>query len=251
MSIPRSAATAFLLGAAMAATRPPEVLAQDPAPAAPTDCGPTSTVGKVLITLASNDTVMTGQPFTVRVLAPVPADLSAVPDTSGAFWVVRLADSVRADTLQLQPRLNGYRSALLNPVSATQRNGECIARASFQVSRIWSVEVSSRPVSLLVEVSTLADTASSARWTRFTSREFDWTERLLLRVHVNQKDSFERVLDPVELSRASEPIRLTSRDMQDLLCEQGHCANVIVRMFRGSVLRNFNVEEVSLRLVWP
>ncbi len=236
------------------ALRPRVVFAQDPVPppAAPA-CAANSVVHKVLLSVVSDDTVMTGQRVAVRVRYPVQVDLVATPEGTGAFWLLPLADPTSIDSLQLQPRVAGLRSTSLARPRAELRAGECIARAAFRLQRVWSVEVASKPESLRVEERLIgnATAPAEARFTRFSSREVGWSDRLSLRVFV-KNESFDHEIAPARFKNPADPVTLSKHEIADKMCRQhNRCPNMFMRLLHGSLLDQAKVEELSFKLVLP
>lgn len=236
------------------ALRPRVALAQDPVPppAAPA-CATHSVVQKVLMSVVSDDTVMTGQRVAVRVRYPVQVDLVAVPEGTGAFWMLPLADPSPIDSLQLQPRVAGLRSTALARPRAELRAGECTARVAFRLQRVWSVEVASKPESLRVEERLIgnATAPAEARFTRFSSREVGWRDRLSLRVFV-KNESFDHEIAPARFKNPADPLTLTKHEIADKMCRQhNRCPNMFMRLLHGSLLDQAKVEELSFKLVLP
>ena len=247
----RRLALHFMVGLAVVVPRA-RAAAQDAA-AAPA-CAPGVPVHRVFISLASDDTSMMGQRLPIRAGFPLPVDLTAVPDASGALWMLALADPAPADSLRLQLRIAGMRVTPLAPLRVEVRGGECVARAAYHLQRVWAVEVTSKPESLRVEERVAGDptTPGETRVTPLSSREVPWTSRLQLRMFVRENESFQQELDPTKFRAGGDGIVLSRHDIADRMCEQhGNCPNMFARLLHGSLLDRSKLEEVRLRLVKP
>ncbi|MFN8571382.1 MAG: hypothetical protein U0132_04945 [Gemmatimonadaceae bacterium] len=242
-----------LIASFVAALAPVIARAQDAAAAMPPTCTSSNVVRHVVISVVSNDTVIAGQRLPVRVNVPIPADLVALPEADGSFWVVTLADPARVDSLELQLRVAGLRSLRSGPVRAELRGGECMGRAAYSLARVWRVEVSSKPDNLEVEARIVADTAlgSERLRTRFSSPDVPWSGRLLLKVFVSDGESFVQELQPARF-RSGQIVLLTKHDIADRMCEQhDSCQNRFARMLHGLFANNAGLEELSFKMVIP
>jgi hypothetical protein len=200
-------------------------------------------VNKVLFTVIS-DTAL-GMRLPMRVQYPFENDLSAAPDST-SLWVLNLADSARADSLHVLPRLAGFRATVIAPMRAALRGTACVARIGYQLTRVWRVEVSSKPENLKVEERPASGSANAqTRYTRFES-ELLWGDRLSIRLFLKDNKTYEEIFDrPL----ASAPLVRTSHDIADRLCRLEDC-NRFVRAAQGKLVEK-SVEQLSIRLVPP
>lgn len=214
--------------------------AQEPAAAS---CGSATRVSTVYLTVSA-DTFLAGPRLPVRVSYPFESDLSAALDATG-LWVLTLPDPVRVDSVRALPRLAGFRAELTAPVFAEHRGGACAARVGYRLSKVWRVEINSKPESLKVEERVPSSTAAQMRYTRFESQEMRWTDRLSIRVFLENDQSFEETFD-----RQTIPSPLTAHQIADRVCKQKKCQNTWARALRGKLV-DVSVEQLSIRLLPP
>jgi hypothetical protein len=202
-------------------------------------------VGKVFFSITS-DTSLSGPRLPVRLLHPFEHDLSATLDSTG-MWVVTLSDPARIDSLRVAPHVPGFRPSITLPLRQEVRGGVCAARAGYRLTRVWKVEVSSKPESLKVE-ERASGTATSAqtKYTRFES-ELLWGDRVTIRVFLKDDQTFEEVFDRPALAA---PVVRSSHHIADKICQQRRCGNAYVRAARGKLVEK-SVEQLVIRLVPP
>jgi hypothetical protein len=225
--------------------------AQEPVPPS---CTASSFVHRALISVVSDDTLLTGKPLPVRVTAPVLLDAVAAMDPTGATWALVLPDSARADSLAVVLRVPHFRAT---PVAATRveaRDGACVARLAYRVARVWMIEVGSRPEGLRVQVEAATDSCglNLDERTSFRTPAVNWAEPVLVRVYLSERESFSQRFSATRFRAAGDSIRLTREDIAERMCqEHSACPNMITRMLHGLLVGRSRTEEVRFTLVVP